>query len=205
MNESPEKVRSFLKGASDATQPQQSRFRCRIFGSEWNAFVEEWATKSFIFVGHALGPYGRQPLPEILPLPDGMHSAGATASFDMNSGQMCLSSSVEGKVGQTLEKLTHELTHASLAQFPEGDPFYEESVVDYSVWVMAHAPLWGEHRDPMIDAASFNIRMRRDRALHTHTDYDAKRWMGGLFASLTYGPYIISRLRMKKQSGDYSW
>jgi len=205
MNEIPEKVRSFLKGASDATQPQKSRFRCRIFGSEWDAFVEEWATKSFIFVGHALGPYGRQPLLEILPLPDGMHSAGATASFDMNSGQMCLSSSVEGKVGQTLEKLTHELTHASLAQFPEGDPFYEEGFVDYGTWVMAHAPVWGKHRDAMIDAASFNIRMRRERALKDLSDWDRKRWAGGTFAMLSRGPFLIPGLRQKKIEQNFTW
>jgi hypothetical protein len=136
---------------------------------------------------------------------DGMHSAGATASFNPMTGQICLSTSVSGKPGQTLEKLTHEMIHGSLAAFPEGDPFYEESYVDYSVWVMAHAPAWNPYRDAMIEAAAFNIKFRRERALATNTDYDRKRWAGGVYAMLAYGPFIIARLRNKKLEGDLTW
>ncbi len=205
MGKFPEKVTGLLKKASSETQPQPERFRCHIFGNEWDKFVETWAAISFDFVGHALGPFGKQPLPEILPLPDGQHAAGATASFDMSTGQVRLSSSVDGKPGQTLEKLTHELTHASLALFPEGDPFYEEGFVDYSVWVMAHAPVWGEHRNAMIKAAAFNIKMRRERAMLDMSDWDRKRWAGGLYASLSRGPFIIASLRHRKMENNFSW
>lgn len=205
MNVLPQKVTRLLKTASDETKPQPGRFRCRIFGNEWDAFVEKWAAISFDFVGHALGPFGKQPLPEILPLPDGQHSAGATASFDPSTGQVRLSSSVHGKPGQTLEKVTHELTHASLALFPEGDPFYEEGFVDYSVWVMAHAPVWGEHRAAMIDAAAFNIQMRRERAMKDMSDWDRKRWAGGLYANLSRGPFIIAALRHRKAENNFTW
>ena len=201
----PANAKAFLKKASDETRPPAGRFKCRIFGNEWDAFVEKWASISFDFVGNALGPYGMQPLTEILPLHDGQHAAGATASFDPSSGQVRLSSSVQGKPGQTLEKITHELTHASLALFPEGDPFYEEGFVDYSVWVMAHAPVWGEHRNAMIEAAAFNIQMRRERAMKDMSDWDRKRWAGGLFASLSRGPMIISSLRQKKMENNLTW
>ena len=204
----PAGVTQHLAEASAAAQTRRAtdrRFVCQIFGPEWNAFVEQWAPTIYDFVGHALGPYGTEPLPEILRMHDGDHAAGATASFHPGTGQVTLAGSVEGKPGQTLEKLTHEFTHGSLARFPEGDMFYEEGVVDFAVWVMAHAPIWGPHRNDMISAAAFNIRVRRDRAMKTHTEYDAKRWAGGLFASLAYGPFIIPRLRQKKMDGDYTW
>jgi hypothetical protein len=167
--------------------------------------VEQWAPIIHDFVGHALGPYGQEPLPEIIRMSDGEHSAGATASFEPGTGQVRLCSSVEGKPGQTLEKLTHEFLHGSLALFPEGDPYWEEGAVDYSVWVMAHAPVWGEHRDAMIEAAEFNIKMRRERALKGGSDWDCKRWSGGLYCSIAYGPFIVARLRHKKAEGNYTW
>jgi hypothetical protein len=197
-------VQAMLRTASEDTKPKR-RFVCRFFGPEWNGFVEHWAPIIYDFVGHALGPYGREPLPEILQMPDGQHSAGATASFDPSSGQTRLCQSVEGKPGQTLEKLTHEFTHGSLALFPEGDPFYEEGFVDYSVWVMAHAPVWGELRDSMIEAAAFNIKMRRERALLDLSDWDRKRWAGGFYASISRGPFVIGSLRHKKSEGNYTW
>lgn len=200
----PEPVRQMLRKASDDTHPNR-RFVTQIFGPEWNGFVEHWAPIIYDFVGHALGPFGREPLPEILKMHDAMHSAGATASFDPSTGQIQLSTSVEGKPGQTLEKLTHEMTHGSLALFPEGDPFYEEGFVDYSVWVMAHAPIWGNLRDEMIKAASFNIKTRRERAMLDLSDWDRKRWAGGLYASLSRGPFIISSLRHRKIEGNYTW
>lgn len=202
----PAPVQTMLKKASDdaETMPRR-RFQCRVFGPEWNAFVELWTPRIHAFVEQALGEYGTEPLPEILPLPPGMHVAGATASFDMLSGQTRICKSVEGKAGQTLEKLTHEFTHGSLSKFPEGDPFYEEGFVDYMTWIMAHAPYWGEYGDDMIKAAAFNIAHRRDRALHDLSDYERKRWAGGLFASLARGPYIMSGLRMKKGDGNFTW
>jgi hypothetical protein len=212
------KVQAMLKKASDDTlqgppsgfinwdeDSASRRFTCHIFGNEWDQFVEQWAPKIYDFVGHALGPYGMDPLPEILPMPDGQHTAGATASFDPGTGQVRLSSSVGGKAGQTLEKLTHEFTHGSLAKFPEGDPFYEEGFVDYSVWVMAHAPVWEPYRQEMIEAAAFNIKTRRERAMLDLSDWDRKRWAGGLYASLSRGPFIISSLRHRKAENNFTW
>ena len=178
----PGRVQTLLREASDAANGRIRRagegmtFNCQVFNGPWDQFVIQWAPRIYDFVGHALGPIGMQPLPDILPMSDGEHSAGATASFNPGNGQIRLSGSVENKAGQTLEKLTHEMTHASLAKFPEGDAFYEEGFVDYSVWVMAHAPLWGEHQHDMIEAAAFNIKMRRERAMLDLSDWDRKRW-----------------------------
>lgn len=180
-------------------------FKCEVFGGPWDQFVELWAPRIYTFVANALGPYQQEPLPQILKLPDGMHSAGATASFDPSDGRVRIATSVEGKPGQTLEKLTHEFTHASLAAFPEGDPFYEEGQVDYATWLMAHAPIWQPYRDQMIEAAAFNISQRRDRAMRGGSDWDRKRWAGGLFAMTAYGPHLISRLRGKKLEGNLTW
>lgn len=197
-------VHKLLRAASAAAD-SGPRFRCQVFGPEWNAFVEAWAPRIYAFLTEALGRYQTEPLPVILPISDGFHAAGANASFNPYDGQVCLSTYMEGAPGVTLEKLTHEFMHASLAHFPEGDPFTEEGWVDYSVFVLAHAPLWGEHRASMIQAAADNIRIRRDRAFKTQTDYDRKRWAGGVYASQAYGPHIITRLRQKKAAGDLTW
>ncbi len=192
------------------------KFTCKVFNSPWDQFVELWAPRIFYFVGNALGPYilensdrsklyGKIPLPNIEKMTDGEHTAGATASFDPATGQVRLSGSVEGKPGQTLEKLTHEFTHGSLAQFPEGDPFYEEGFVDYSVWVMSHAPVWEPYRDQMIEAASFNVKMRLERAMMDMSDWDRKRWAGGLYASLSRGPLVIANLKHRKMEGTFNW
>lgn len=205
MVEFPSEVTALLKTASDRAKKAQSRFVCRAFKSpEWNRFTEEWASKSYVFVANAFGGYQKEPRGEIIPMHDGAHSAGANASFDPSTGQITLSSIMEGEPGVTLEKITHELTHAALAAFPE-DTFYEEGYVDYSVWVMAHAPAWEPYRDQMIASAEFNIATRRDRALKAGSDWDRKRWAGGLHANLAYGPYIIPRLRQKKAEGDFTW
>lgn len=203
----PKDVQDLLVEASKPpTRTASQRFTCNICGNEWDRFVEEWAAKCYNFVAQALGPYQQQPLPEILPLSDGFHCSGANASFQPDNGQIRISGSViQNKPGTTLEKLTHELMHASLASFPEGDPFYEEGFVDYSVWVLAHAPVWGQFQRPMIEAADFNIRCRRDRALRDLSDYDRKRWAGGLFCSAMHGPWIIAKLRMRKMQGDLNW
>ncbi len=192
-----------LKQASGAIPTRE--FTCRFYPPVWNAFVELWAPKIHAFVEDALGPYGTQPNPEIHPLSDGFHMACANASFDLMSGQICLGTHLVDEPGATLEKLTHEMLHGSLSRFPEGDPFYEEGWIDYSTWILAHAPIWGSYRDDMIHAAANNIRNRRERALKTGTDYDRKRWSGGLYAMVAYGPYIIPMLRQRKAEGNFTW
>ena len=206
----PPEVHTQLRTASHrsraASKRASKRFSSRICGDDWDGFIEQWAPVCYGFVREALGPYATDPLPTILPLNDAAHSAGANASFEILSGQVRLSPSVvRGKPGITLEKLTHEFTHGALAAFPEGDPFYEEGFVDYSVWVMAHAPVWGMYRQSMIDAAAFNIQCRRDRALRDLSDYDRKRWAGGLFCSTMHGPWIVAKLRMRKAEGNLQW
>jgi hypothetical protein len=209
--ELPSDVEAMLRRASafvhsSRTAGSTFAFTSKICGNEWDRFIEEWAPKCYAFVAQALGPYAVQPKPEILGISDGAHSSGVNASFQPDNGQICLAGSVvDGRPGTTLEKLTHELVHASLAEFPEGDPFYEEGFVDYSVWVMAHAPIWGEHREAMVEAAAFNIACRRDRAMKDTSDYDRKRWAGGVFCSFAHGPWIITRLRTRKTEGNFSW
>jgi hypothetical protein len=199
----PEDVQRMLHQASDTTTGQS--FSCGIFAPEWNEFVELWAPKIHAFVSNALGPYDTNPRSDIRHLTDGFHIAGATASFDPSTGQIRLASSVEGNAGQTLEKLTHEMIHGSLAKFPDDSGFHTEGYVDYSTWVMAHAPFWEPYREDMIKAAADNIRNRRERALRGGSDWDKQRWAGGLYAMLAYGPYVVARLRQKKQEQDYTW
>jgi hypothetical protein len=199
----PAPVHRMLRRASSAAPSK--RFRCHVFGNQWDGFVETWAPHIHAFVRDALGPYGTEPMPDILPLPQGMHAAQATASFDLMSGQIRLANSTEGKPGMILEKLTHEMIHGSVSQFPQGDPFTDEGFVDYSTWVLAHAPVWGPYGEAMVEAAAFNIKLRRERAFRDLTDYDRKRWAGGLFASQAYGPWIIARLRGRKLEGNFTW
>lgn len=204
MTEMPKGVHNILRQASAAVPRRQ--FTCGMFPPHWNLFVEEWAPKIHAFVEDALGQYGTQPKSIILPLSDGFHAACANASFDLMSGQISLGTHLVDQPGATLEKLCHEMLHGSLSQFPEGDPFYDEGMAaDYPTWVLAHAPIWGEYRQDMIQAAADNIRNRRERALKTGTDYDRKRWAGGLFAMTAYGPYIISMLRQRKAEGNFTW
>ena len=201
----PGSVQRYLRTASLKTASQRV-FQCEVFDDPaWNQFVEQWAPVVHSFVESALGPYGVEPGEVIKPLGDGEHAAWATASFDPGSGQVRISHIVQGNAGQTLEKLCHEFTHGSLAHFPEGDPFYEEGFVDYSVWVMAHAPIWGEHREVMIHAAEYNIAQRKARAMRDLSDWDRKRWAGGVFAMYSRGPFIVSSLRAKKREEDFSW
>jgi len=181
-------------------------FESNICGDPWDRFIEAAATKCYAFILECLGEFHQQPQPIILDIDAPSHSAGANASFQPDNGQIRLCVDyVRGKAGTTLEKVCHELTHANLNNFPEGDPFYEEGFTDYSVWCMAHAPYWGEHRQAMIDAAAHNIAVRRDRALRDLSDYDRKRWAGGLFCSAMHGPWILSKLRMRKIEGNLTW
>lgn len=207
----PKEVQDLLDRASKAATAKKAAtgiqpFTTSICGNDWDRVIESWATIAYSFVEQALGPYQKEPLREILAVSDGAHAAGANASFEPMTGRIRLCSSVvDGRMGTLLEKITHELLHASLNDFPEGDPFYEESYVDYSVWVMAHAPIWGSHRNEMVEAAAFNIECRRDRAFKTSTDYDRKRWAGGVFVNYAHGPWIVARLRQKKIDGDLTW
>lgn len=203
----PAEVTGQLRTAARQTKTAATKqFVCNICGNEWDRFIEKWAGVAYHFVSIALGGYHTEPLPEILPLTAPDHSAGANASFNVVTGQVMLCPSVvEHKPGITLEKLTHEFTHGALAGFPEGDPFYEEGFVDYSVWVMAHAPVWNPWGKAMVEAAAFNIKCRQDRALRDTCDYDRKRWAGGIFCSTMHGPWIISRLKMRKMEGDLRW
>lgn len=206
MAELPAQVLADLRQASFSTRTASMRFQSNICGNDWDHFIESWASKAYGFVAQALGPYHKQPLPVIEAVEEAYHSAGVNASFEPNTGQIRLVPSIVcNKPGTTLEKLTHELIHASLNDFPEGDPFYEEGQVDYSTWVLAHAPIWEPHSKQMVEAAEFNIKCRRERAFKTQTDYDRKRWAGGVYAALAYGPHIIARLRQKKIEGDLTW
>jgi hypothetical protein len=205
----PDDVMQMLNRASGRTVRTASvapKFKCSFLSPEWNSFVETWAPKCYAFVSQALGGYPQEPKTEILAIPEGYHASGVNASYQPDNGQIRLVASiVEGQPGATLEKLTHELIHSALASFPEGDPFYEEGFVDYSVWVMSHAPAWGTFQKAMQTSAEFNIECRRDRALRDTSDYDRKRWAGGLFCSLTHGPWIVSRLKMRKDAGEFVW
>lgn len=202
----PDDIRALLRQASVKSAAQlQKKFTCDIFDSPWDQFVELWAPRIYALVFNALGPYGMEPKSEILKLQDGHHIAGATASFDPSSGQIRLSTSIEDNPGQTLEKMVHEMIHGSLAQFPEGDPFYEEGYVDYSVWVVAHAPVWDSHQTAMIQSAANNIKIRRERAMKGGSDWDKKRWAGGLYAALSMGPYVISTLKQRKMERTFFW
>lgn len=202
----PPDLQSWLDDKARHSRVASAPFVSQVCDSPWDRFIEEWAARSYVFVGQALGPYQKEPLRTILPLDDAMHAAGANASFEPATGQIRLHPTVvDGKPGTTLEKLTHELIHASLNDFPEGDPFHEEGVVDYSTWVLAHSKVWGQYRGAMVDAAQYNLDSRKERALRTQTDYDAKRWMGGVYATQAFGPHIIFRLRQKKLDGDLTW
>lgn len=181
-------------------------FETDVCGDEWDRFIEKSASKIYGFLQDCLGPFQKQPYYLILPIEDGFHVAGANASFAPATGQVRLCADyVRGRPGTTLEKICHEFVHASLNDFPEGDPFYEEGFVDYSVWVISHAPYWEPHREAMVRAANHNIAMRRDRAMRDLSDYDRKRWAGGLFCATVHGPWVLSKLRMAKMEGNLQW
>lgn len=202
----PPEVQSTLKTASRVARTSPKQFKSLVCGNEWDRFIEKWAGISYAFVADALGGYHTEPLETILPMSDADHAAGANASFNIVTGQVTLHPGViDGKPGITLEKITHEFTHGALAGFPEGDPFTEEGYVDYSVWVMAHAPVWNPWGREMVKAAAFNIKVRRERAFKNQSDYDRKRWAGGMFASAALGPQIIAHLKMKKMEGNLQW
>ena len=138
MDTFPIPVTNYLRKASIKSSSQK-KFVSRVFEKpEYNQFVEEWLPKIHGFLIEALGPFGTEPLPTILPMNDGSHMSGATASFEMVSGQVTLCPSVEGNPGQILEKLTHELVHGSYSKFPSDDVFYDEGFVDYSTWTLVH-------------------------------------------------------------------
>ncbi len=201
----PPSLHRFLRTASQVTPDPRLVFRSEVFGNSWDSFAEEWLPKIYTFVSEALAGMGTEPLRTILPMSAGMHAAWASASFNPLTGQVTLSPSTAGNPGLILEKLTHELVHAALSEFPEGDPFYEEGYVDYGTWLLAHAPLWNNHRAGMIAAAEKNIELRRERAMKSLSEYDQKRWAGGVYANAAYGPLLINRLRMRKLEGNFTW
>jgi len=173
---------------------------------DYDRFTEYWANVAYQFVAQVYAGYDVEPLREIGAVDDADHTSGANASFQPSSGKICLCPSyVAGRPGRVLEKLTHELTHAALDGFPAGDPFYEEGYTDFSVWVLAHAPVWGEYRRAMIESAEENITLRRERALRDLSDYDRKRWAGGVFAAEMHGPMLPIKLRMRKLEGTRYW
>jgi hypothetical protein len=181
------------------------KFQSQVCGNEWDVFIEQMADKCYKFLQECLGPFQKEPLPIILPMGDGFHMSGANASFSPSTGQIELCARyIYNKPGTTLEKVCHELLHANLNDFPEGDPFYEEGYIDYSIWVIAHSPWWEPHRDDMIKAAAHNIHVRKEKAIHDLSDYDRKRWAGGIYCSLTHGPWILSKLRAAKTE-DLQW
>lgn len=193
-------------GFKSRTAAFSMTFNTNVCGDEWDRFIEQAAAKCYAFLQDCLGPFQKQPLPTILSVEDGFHSAGANASFEPGTGQIRLCGDyVRGRAGTTLEKVCHELTHASLNDFPEGDPFYEEGFVDYSVWCISHAPYWEPYREEMIRAANHNIAMRRDKAMRDLSDYDRKRWAGGLFCATVHGPWVLAKLRMAKMEGNLQW
>jgi hypothetical protein len=57
----------------------------------------------------------------------------------------------------------------------------------------------------MIEAAAKNISNRETRALSDLSDYDRKRWAGGLFAAQARGPHIIAGLRQRKVEQNFQW
>lgn len=193
-------------GKKTASSPSTPEFTSSVCGSQWDLFIASWMNKSYIFVEQSLGAYQKQPKKHVLPLHDSKYTSGVNACYNPSDGQIRLSRlAVEGESGVTLEKITHELIHASLSDFPEGDPFYEEGAVDYMVLVMAHSPFWEPYRSAMVTAARRNLELRRDRALKTRTDYTAKRWYGACFMAETYGPWIVERFREKKLTGELVW
>ena len=203
----PPEVAGMMKSATRTAKTASSKkFTCNICGNDWDRFIEKWAEVSYAFVGEAFGGYHTEPQSEIIAMPDSQHTAGANASFNIVTGQVTLCPSVvQDKPGITLEKITHEFTHGALAGFPEGDAFMEEGYVDYSVWVMSHAPIWNPWGRDMVEAANYNIKCRREKAMKNQSDYDRKRWAGGLFASTALGPWIISHLKMRKLEGNLTW
>lgn len=205
-----EQSQSLLDSISLRCQSQRTAssvgFSSVVCGNDWDSFIEASANKCYRFLYECLGPFHKEPAKVILPMASTIHASGANASFSPSTGDIELSPEyVMHRPGVTLEKVCHEMLHANIDSFPAGDPFYEEGFVDYSVWVIAHAPYWAEYREDMIQAARKNIKLRQTRAIRLDSDYDRKRWAGGLFATAAYGPMILARLRQKKMAGDLTW
>ena len=99
----PEQVQQHLVEVSYRPKTASQRFSCNIFGTEWDSFVETWATICYEFVAEALGPYGKEPAIEIGVVSDAAHTAGANASYAPWSGQISLCPSyVKNRPGTTL-------------------------------------------------------------------------------------------------------
>lgn len=196
-----------LSKASAATPKVPWVAYCTVFSPTWNAFVIEWAGKIKPFIEEALGPYGTEPLPHILPL--GSYNVGKvapSASFDMGTGQIELTHEMEGDAGRTLEKLTHEMIHGSLSLFPSDDEFYDEGFVDFSTLLLSSAPIYGDLGILMRRSAQQNLARRVKMGLVPNaTRYDFRRASGAIHAKLTYGSGLIEHLRDQKMNETFEW
>ena len=180
--------------------------RCQVFTPEWCTFVQDWASRIHPFVETLFGPYGTEPHTVIEALPVSAKAIGASASFDMSSGQITLCPSMEGDPGRTLEKLTHELLHGSFSDFPSVDPFYDEGFVDYTTLLLSSAPIYRDLGPAMQKSALGNIERRRQKGLAAgSSDYDRKRAMGAIFAKMAYGTQVVAHLRTQKMNRTFQW
>lgn len=180
---------------------------CQVFSPEWNSFVVKWAGKIKPFLEEVLGPYGTEPLPHILPLNVmAIGKVPPSASFDMSTGQIQLTAAMEGDPGRTLEKLTHEMVHGSLSQFPSEDEFYDEGFVDYSTLLLSAAPIYGPFGPAMAKSAQGNLFRRIKQGKQADaTIYDQRRASGSIHAKLTYGQGLLEHLRNQKLARTYEW
>jgi hypothetical protein len=181
---------------------------CDVFSSpDWNAFVVHWAGKIKPFLELVLGPYGTEPASRILPLRAiVVGNVAPSASFDMVTGQIELTPSMEGDPGRTLEKLTHEMLHGSLSRFPSDDEFYDEGFVDLSTLLLSQASIYGELGPLMEKSARGNLVRRIKSGMQPNANpYDRRRACGAIHAKLTYGAGLIQHLRTQKMNGTFEW
>lgn len=180
---------------------------CQVFRPDWNLFVESWAAKIHPMLLDVLGPYGTEPHPHILPLNVmALGKVAPSASFDMDSGQIQLTPAMEGDAGRTLEKLTHEMVHGSLANFPSEDEFFDEGFVDFSVLLLSEQPVYGDLGPLMKRSAQQNLARRIKMGMAPNaTRYDFRRASGAIHAKLTYGHGLIEHLRNQKLNQTFEW
>jgi hypothetical protein len=64
---------------------------------------------------------------------------------------------------------------------------------------------WGAYREQVVQAARDWEEFRKQQAITCRCDYDAKRWMGFLFAQAAYGSEICGMFRTAKLLSNRSW
>lgn len=181
------------------------RFKSIAFDSHWDGVVERFAPICADIVVDRLGDWGTIPLEIIEPLENHLHTKlGVNASFDLLSGQISLHPYMDGDLGTTLEKLTHEMVHGALSQFPQEDEFYDEGYVDYSVLILSRTGLYREFGKSMERAARYNLSHRAQLAKGEDT-YHHRRWAGARHAHHRYGDQILNVLKDKKTDRDFNW